>query len=293
MKFSIITPTYNRAKTLERSIKSILKQSYTNFEMIIIDDGSTDNTKDIVRPYLSDPRIIYIPGNQNGGVNIARNIGIKHIASDSDWITFLDSDDEFLPDALEKMKNIIELNTKYDYFAFSVIYENGDASCHAEDDNLVLDYESTIRGEKVSGEWVRTLHRKNINNGFSFNESINAFEALTWFELTKTEKCLYSREVVRLYYRDVESITKPSVISKKNYENRIKGFLLYLEYFGNDFLKYNKALYLDTLYNLAYLNVKIGNYKNAIKYIYKAMTIDPLSSLLFKKIFRKVNNKAN
>ena len=90
MKFSIITPTYNRANLIERAIKSILNQSYQNFEMIIVDDGSTDNTDEIVSKYLYDTRIRYVKATQNGGVNKARNIGIRNIAQDSDWITFLD-----------------------------------------------------------------------------------------------------------------------------------------------------------------------------------------------------------
>ncbi len=75
MKFSIITPTYNRAHTIERAINSILNQNYQNYEMIIIDDGSTDNTFEILKKYLDDPRIRYIGPNKNGGVNVAEILG--------------------------------------------------------------------------------------------------------------------------------------------------------------------------------------------------------------------------
>jgi glycosyltransferase involved in cell wall biosynthesis len=109
MKFSIITPTYNRAHTIERAIKSLQNQSYSNWEMIIVDDGSIDNTEEIIKQYFNkDKRIKYIRLKRNGGVGKARNVGIKNISPDSDWIGFLDSDDELLPNAFELMKKKIE-----------------------------------------------------------------------------------------------------------------------------------------------------------------------------------------
>lgn len=119
MKFSIITPTYNRAHTIERAIKSLYNQNYSNWEMIIVDDGSTDNTEKVISKYLTkDNRIKYIRLNRNFGVAKARNIGINNISSDSDWIGFLDSDDELLPNAFELMKKKIEEFPVIKHFSF-------------------------------------------------------------------------------------------------------------------------------------------------------------------------------
>jgi glycosyltransferase involved in cell wall biosynthesis len=97
---SIILPTYNRAQFLPRAIKSILNQTYSNWELIIIDDGSTDNTEYIVKKFLKDKRIKYFKEKKNLGGSEARNIGIKK--STGNYITFLDSDDEYLKNKIEE-----------------------------------------------------------------------------------------------------------------------------------------------------------------------------------------------
>jgi len=90
---SFCIPTYNRAGMLPCAVKSVMAQEYNPIEVIIVDDCSTDNTKDVVGA-LSDQRIRYIRCEGNGGAGAARNIGIKE--AQGDLITFLDSDDEYL-----------------------------------------------------------------------------------------------------------------------------------------------------------------------------------------------------
>lgn len=97
---SIIIPLYNKEKCIERTINSVLQQTYSDFELIIVDDGSTDKSSEIVKA-ISDKRIKYIY-KQNGGVSSARNYGLEHVSSD--WVVFLDADDTFFPNALENFK---------------------------------------------------------------------------------------------------------------------------------------------------------------------------------------------
>ena len=94
---SIVVPTYNREKELGRAIHSILQQTYVKYEIIIVDDGSTDHTMDAVQQF-EDDRIRYIRLEQNQGAGHARNVGIQEARYD--YIAFLDSDDEWLPDKL-------------------------------------------------------------------------------------------------------------------------------------------------------------------------------------------------
>lgn len=96
---SVIMPTYNRAYIIRRAIHSVLNQTYTNFELIIIDDGSTDNTAEVVKSF-NDSRIIYIKHARNLGIASARNTGIG--ISQGEYIAFLDSDDEWLPNKLRE-----------------------------------------------------------------------------------------------------------------------------------------------------------------------------------------------
>ena len=95
---SVVIPTYNRATTIVACIKSVLAQSYTINEILIIDDCSTDDTIDRLKKFKE--KLILLNTNTHSGAQVARNIGIK--AATSEWITFLDSDDEWLPNKLEK-----------------------------------------------------------------------------------------------------------------------------------------------------------------------------------------------
>lgn len=97
---SIIIPTYNRASLLPKAVNSVINQTYKNWELIIVDDGSTDNTKEIVRQFSNkDKRIKYFY-QENKGQPSAMNVGVKN--SQGEFIAFLDDDDEWLPLKLEK-----------------------------------------------------------------------------------------------------------------------------------------------------------------------------------------------
>ncbi len=96
-KISVIIPTYNREVTLERAIKSVLDQTYKNFELIVIDDGSTDNTSQIIDKYSGKIRYF---SKLHAGVSSARNLGLEK--SEGTWVSFLDSDDYWLPGKLER-----------------------------------------------------------------------------------------------------------------------------------------------------------------------------------------------
>lgn len=98
-KVSIIIPTYNRADCIEQSIRSVLEQTYRKFEVLIVDDGSSDNTQDIVNS-IGDERIRYIKMPENKGASAARNEGIRRAACQ--YIAFQDSDDRWKTDKLEK-----------------------------------------------------------------------------------------------------------------------------------------------------------------------------------------------
>ncbi len=102
--FSVVIPVYNRAGPLGNALRSVLVQSCRDFEIVAVDDGSTDNPKRVVDQFL-DPRIRFIRQHNRGG-GAARNAGIDNARGR--YIAFLDSDDEFLPDHLETMKRLVD-----------------------------------------------------------------------------------------------------------------------------------------------------------------------------------------
>jgi glycosyltransferase involved in cell wall biosynthesis len=110
-KVSVIIPTYNRANLLPRAIKSVLNQTFQDFELIVVDDGSTDNTRKVVEEFQKgDSRVKYFY-KENGGPGSARNFGLKN--AKGNFVIFLDSDDMFLPYILEE-----EIEEKYKFQEF-------------------------------------------------------------------------------------------------------------------------------------------------------------------------------
>ena len=117
---SVIMPSFNTAGFIERSIESVLKQTHNNLELIIVDDCSTDNTDDVIRPLLNDKRIKYIKNTENSGAAVSRNRAIA--AAKGKWIAFLDSDDIWEKDKLEKqIKFMTENNYHFSYTAYCEI----------------------------------------------------------------------------------------------------------------------------------------------------------------------------
>lgn len=102
---SIIMPSYNCAKFIEESIRSVLAQTYTNWELLIVDDCSKDNTAEIVKSF-NDPRILYQRNKHNSGAAVTRNIALR--LAKGRYIAFLDSDDLWMPTKLEKQIEFIE-----------------------------------------------------------------------------------------------------------------------------------------------------------------------------------------
>lgn len=259
--------------------------------MIIIDDGSTDETTQVVKKYLSDPRIKYIGANKNAGVCVARNIGLNNIASDVQWVTFLDSDDEFVSDALENMRQTIDSHRKINYFRFAAKYASGRYACDIKQDGHTLDYEAVLTTIATTGEWVSVLSRQIIDNGFRFEESVNGFEHIAWLQLSKREKVFYDATVVRTYHSDTISFSNPGKISRANYLNRKKGIELSLKILGKDLQKYAIKIYARDLYALGNINFILGEYRLGIKNTFEAFKQDPFNARLLRNLLTLLSKK--
>ena len=121
MNISVVIPSYNRKEFLKRSIDSAINQTKKPFEIIVVDDGSTDGTETMIK---SDYDFVKFIKQKNKGVSAARNIGIE--VSIGEWICFLDSDDEWKKDKLEKQINAMKSNPGYKFFHSNEIWiKNG------------------------------------------------------------------------------------------------------------------------------------------------------------------------
>lgn len=126
MKFAIILATYNRGSLLPRAINSVVSQTYQNWTLYIIDDGSTDDTESMVAPYLVDSRIRYIRLETNKGKLNALNVGLDCIHMDgADWFTLMDDDDQLIDDCLDFVFAQIRQYSDCGLFIFSVLDLHG------------------------------------------------------------------------------------------------------------------------------------------------------------------------
>ena len=130
---SIIMPSYNTGRFIKETIESVLAQSYPVWELIIVDDCSTDNTDDVVNQYLADERIRYIKNDTNSGAAVSRNRALRE--AKGRWIAFLDSDDLWEADKLQKQISFMEEN------GYHFSYTN----------YIEIDEESKANGKSVTG----------------------------------------------------------------------------------------------------------------------------------------------
>lgn len=150
-KVSVIIPTYNRAEKLHKSMESVLAQTYGDFELLIIDDGSTDSTAEVVSSF-GDDRIRYVKMAQNVGASAARNEGVR--LAEGDWIAFHDSDDFWRPDKLQKQMDYMERNPEYDVIYCSYLM-------HTDEEEIVVPNENWS-GELEGDLFISLLARNSI-----------------------------------------------------------------------------------------------------------------------------------
>ena len=160
MIYSVIIPCYNQGHFLNYSLESLINQSYTNWEAIIINDGSTDNTNEIVCAWVSlDSRIKLISLTTNNGLANARNVGIKH--AKGDFISFLDSDDKFSPLHLELFYN--EFKNGFDIVFSSYSYFSiNDTILHTVKIDKKISFDKILSGNIVPP--VAVIFRRSLLN---------------------------------------------------------------------------------------------------------------------------------
>jgi glycosyltransferase involved in cell wall biosynthesis len=195
---SLIMPTYNRAATIGRAIRSVLAQTYRDWELVIVDGGSADSTEEVVRSF-QDERIRWIQQGQNLGVASGRNRGMDEARAD--WMGMLDSDDELVPDALAVlMRALQEVDPKLDAISCNCLnavtrrftgrglYRNQYLSVP-----LSLD---RARGE----HWG--IFRRSLVGSRRFDERIRGYESVFWNRIHEGARWYYLHRGLRIYHTE-------------------------------------------------------------------------------------------
>lgn len=289
--FTIIMPTYNRAKLLPRAIKSILTQTFKDFEFIIIDDGSTDNTEEVIKLF-NDKRIIYKKLSQNKGCNFARNYALDLIKGT--YITLVDSDDEILPNALEiyaKLWREVKDERIGNIVTMNINSLTGEKIGYIERDNLVLGYEDIICKQRARGEFRSCWKREAIGNA-RFEEGAVSLESILWFRLAKNWYFLYKDIPTSVYY--VGSDLSLSEINSqiKNASKWPEGIEILLKEHSETLKNHCLRRYLQYLNGAIIFNLLAGNKKQAKKWIFEFFRHDPIKiKILLLFLFLNLDKK--
>lgn len=181
---SIIIPLYNKEAIIERTLRSVLSQDYDDFEVVIVDDGSTDGSVAIVKQFISvlppskgGTEWVFI-SQENGGPSKARNTGMKH--AKGEWIVFLDADDEFLPGALTHFSQLCDEHKGIDIFCCTFLIRSGHEIrlAHTYKDGVVKNnFKSHYYGEFLARTGA-TMCKHTLIEKYLFDERIRRFEDL-------------------------------------------------------------------------------------------------------------------
>ena len=288
---SIIIPTYNREHLLSRAIQSVLNQTYQDFELIIVDDGSTDDTGEVVKNFNCEI-IKYIRHDKNRGLAAARNTGIR--IARGDYIAFQDSDDEWMPEKLEKQIRAFEtaspavgivytgryriINDKKDYAPPAKwTPRDGDLSC------------SLLKACWVSPP-TTLVKRECFKRIGMLNEQFPALEDWELFlRMSRCYKFKFIEEPLVIVYRQPDSISE-------NLDTLIKGRKQMLKTYFKD-IKQDKAVLAMHYFVLGHLLCSNGKLSEGRNYFVRSLKAHPLDimvvgallvSLLGKSVYNMV-----
>lgn len=209
---SIITPTYNCGRFIAETIRSVQAQTYTNWEMLVVDDCSTDDTRTIVEEFMrEDKRIKYLCNKSNSGAAMTRNRALRE--AKGKWVAFLDSDDLWLPQKLERQLDFMKRNGCH--FSYHE-YEEID-----EDSNRLNIHVSGIRKAGLAAMYcccwpgcLTVMYDREYVGLIQIADIKKNNDSALWLKVAKKTPCFLIAESMALYRRRKGSITPQSAWGK-------------------------------------------------------------------------------
>lgn len=258
-KISVIIPLYNKEISISATVNSVLNQTFTNFELLIIDDGSTDNSLKVLSTFM-DKRIKVI-SKSNGGVSEARNYGVK--ASSSDYIFFLDADDIITADCLLIFIDLINKYKEADVFTanFKVVNQDNSENIYCTGDKETL-VKNNFKALWIAEVFPRTgsmvIKKSCFEKVGYFRDDITLYEDLELvLRLFNAYKIAYSPKIVLNYICEFNTLSKKmSPLTKE--------FSYYADFKKKTF--YERLIISEVVYNSYKKRVK-QNDKEACQFL--------------------------
>lgn len=204
---TVVIPLYNKESSIERSVQSVLSQSFKNFELIIVDDGSTDGSAAVVERF-NDERIRLIH-QENGGPSKARNTGVEHACGE--WIVFLDADDELLPGALETFERHTNEHLVANLIDCGRIIRTGnhDIRILDKEDGIIEDNFKAWFYNKIAPGCGSTIYKRELVKKYPYPEHIRRYEDAEFlFRILKESKVYSAKDVVEVHNNDYAAASK-------------------------------------------------------------------------------------
>ncbi|MFP8953864.1 glycosyltransferase family 2 protein [Natrialbaceae archaeon A-arb3/5] len=272
---SVITATYNRGRDLSRAIDSVLSQTFTDFEYLIVDDGSSDNTPEVVDGY-DDGRIKYIRFEENRGANVARNTGIKK--SSGDYISILDSDDKYHPERLEKTVQTLDGlsdNIGGVFHPYQRIENGRDIGATSQPEQTVT--LSDLRHGNKIGSFLAVLFRSEVFDkvGLLDEEMVAAQDYEYYLRVLQKYDLFGISEELATYYLSSDSISKDIQRKKKSNKQLLERHESILSNKQKSKYHYSQFFLYANNYNLA----------EARRALFKSLNYNPYDPLVYYYLF--------
>jgi glycosyltransferase involved in cell wall biosynthesis len=276
---TVVLPTYERADLVERAIDSVLAQTFPNFELVVVDDASGDETPAVVRGY-DDNRVEYIRHEVNRHVSAARNTGIAR--AKGRYVAFLDDDDEWLPTKLEKQVVLLEEAPEHIGLAYCWMdYVDGD--------EVIEEYRPTLRGEIFE----QTLAGQPIGSCSTLLVRASVIDEVGGFDedLPRGNDGDFIRRVCREYhvdyvpevlvrYRTGHGEKRITREDREGIENAIRANRAKLDKFEDDLRRYPSAR-AAVLSTLGWRYGQLGDWRASLGYFARAARADPTERELY------------
>jgi glycosyltransferase involved in cell wall biosynthesis len=282
-RVSVVLPTYNRSHLLEKSVRSVLDQTFVDLELIVVDDGSTDGTLDVLKQ-VDDQRLNVVSLPNNVGGAMARNVGIE--VSVGEFVAFQDSDDEWVPHKLRRLVGEMDDKSRLGaVFSSYWRYSEGAKELVPDLDGLTVteNLHKLLLSRNIVGTPTAMVRKEKLIAIDGFDVELPRYQDWDLFlRLSMDNEIGFVREPL------VHSFDTGNGISS-NWE----GMAFALGRMASKNLNYiseDKVLHSLWMYKIGDANLKIGNTARAMLYFAKAVGLKPFSKSLYKRVYNSIKS---
>ena len=267
---SIVIPTYDRARLVTRAIDSARSQTYPQIEIIVVDDGSTDNTAAVLQTYPAHPGIRVIRHDENRGATAAKNTGLDAVRGA--FATILDSDDELVPHAVGSLMDAFGRLGKDVGMVFANCLDpaTGEWTGKGLTESGYVTFRDAVTARFRGEFWG--IWRTSALGGRRFDPRLpGGRESIVWHDMYRTTRVFYLHEALRRYYRGSDDSVSRLNLEPANLERVRLTYEVYLERFGEDIAALDRGAYARQVQEIALWHILAGERLRGVRRLMEAV----------------------